>query len=152
MARPRIPPAKRFWAKVQKTDSCWLWTSGTARYGQFTIQTTKLAHRVAWELTHGKIPKGLQVLHHCDNQRCVRPDHLFLGTQQDNMDDMKTKGRGRWRVGSRHGMAKLTDADVLAIRTRYATGKVLQQTLANEYGVWQGAISRIIRRTGWRHI
>lgn len=92
---------ERFWARVQKTDGCWLWT-GTIRrkYGLFTFRKapakwiTRGAHRSSWEIHYGPIPAGLGVLHKCDNPPCVRPDHLFLGTQKDNMDDRVAKGHG----------------------------------------------------------
>jgi hypothetical protein len=94
--------ADRFWEKVDKTSECWLWTGSRYRsggYGQFAVEYDEgrqrhgRAHRVAWILTHGAIPAGMEVLHSCDNPICVNPDHLFLGTQQDNMDDMIAKGR-----------------------------------------------------------
>src|SRR5574342_284261 len=91
----------RFWARVQKTPTCWLWL-GTKRhlgYGVVRIGGTRqkrrsiLAHRFTWELMYGPIPPGLHVCHHCDNPPCVRPSHLFLGTQRDNMQDAMRKGR-----------------------------------------------------------
>lgn len=92
---------KRFWDKVNKTDDCWNWTGAVINsgYGTFFIAKVngvsrlKLAHRVAWELANGPIPEGLFVLHRCDNRRCVRPDHLFLGTAKDNTHDAMRKGR-----------------------------------------------------------
>jgi len=92
---------ERFWAKVDRTDDCWLWTAcrTTHGYGQFRPERSRgaQAHRVAWELTNGPIPAGMLVLHRCDNPPCVNPAHLFLGTQSDNMRDMYAKGRGRPR-------------------------------------------------------
>lgn len=89
--------AERFWEKVEKTDGCWLWTASLTNkgYGEFRLNEPSpiLAHRVAYELAHGPIPPGLFVCHHCDNPPCVRPDHLFLGTQKDNAQDMVRKGR-----------------------------------------------------------
>lgn len=92
----------RFFALIAKGDGCWTWTGATNRrngYGYFKRRDRRQmnTHRVAWEFAHGPIPDGLCVCHHCDNPRCVRPDHLFLGTQRENMQDMKAKGRGRRR-------------------------------------------------------
>lgn len=93
---PRPAPEQRFWAKVNKTEGCWLWTASRTHegYGMFSIQGRRhYAQRVAWMLTYGLIPEGMLVLHRCDNPPCCRPDHLFLGTHADNMADMATKGR-----------------------------------------------------------
>lgn len=115
---------ERFWSKVDRTGDCWTWT-GTRKeggYGQFHYggKTTK-AHRVAWILTSGAIPDGMCVLHHCDNPPCVRPEHLFLGTLSDNMQDCAAKGRCALqrdfpRTGLDNPRGKLTDFDVAVIR------------------------------------
>ncbi len=88
----------RFWRHVTKGPSCWEWHGAGSRgvhpYGTFGVQgATVRAHRFSWELHAGKIPEGIYVLHRCDNPRCIRPDHLFLGTQADNVADMIAKGR-----------------------------------------------------------
>jgi hypothetical protein len=86
----------RFWAKVQKTDGCWLWTACVVRrYGQFGVSSgvRMRAHRYSWELVHGAVPDGLWVLHRCDNPLCVNPEHLFLGDVGVNSRDMVAKGR-----------------------------------------------------------
>lgn len=107
MARPRVPIEQRFWAKVDKgePDECWEWTGAKSRgYGTITRDaadggTTALAHRVSWEIHNGPIPKnmsyhGMVVAHSCDNPACVNPNHLWLGTQGQNLKDMIEKGRG----------------------------------------------------------
>lgn len=122
------------------------------------------AHRLAWEIENGPIPDGLFVLHECDVPGCVNPSHLFLGTPKDNTQDMLRKGRctagapygdrNPMRVhdgllsGEKSGAAKLTASQVESIRARYATGET-QTSLAEEFRVRQGHISRIIRRTAW---
>jgi len=87
----------RFWSRVQKTEGCWLWTGcvNSTGYGSGTFgkARTHMAHRFSWEIAHGPIPDGLCVCHRCDNPRCVRPDHLFLGTRSDNQNDRVAKGR-----------------------------------------------------------
>ena len=87
------PVAVRFWEKVNKGESCWMWCASSRNkngYGALAIKRrSQLAHRVSWELNVGVIPDGMRVLHACDQPRCVRPDQLFLGTQRDNIADSK---------------------------------------------------------------
>lgn len=102
-AFPRIrkPLTQRFWAFVKKTKGCWLWIGTLAKgkwggYGSIRLPYGKgmiKAHRLSWEMRFGPIPKGLQVCHSCDNPACVRPDHLFVGTQSDNQKDCEKKKR-----------------------------------------------------------
>jgi len=94
---------KRFWDKVEKTDGCWLWTASKSEdgYGYFRFDGgMRKAHRMSWLFTNGEIPEGMFVCHSCDNPSCVNPEHLWLGTNQDNQDDMNEKGR--------HGFTKRT--------------------------------------------
>ena len=86
-----------FWDNVNMTGNCWLWQGGKTDSGYGIVSASpnpwRTAHRVAWELTNGPIPKGLFICHHCDNRLCVRPEHLFLGTAKDNLRDAIKKGR-----------------------------------------------------------
>lgn len=144
----RTPIEPRFWAKVNKTQTCWLWTAsctGQLNHGQFTLrrdgkQQHIYAHRFSWELANGPIPDGLWVLHHCDVPHCVNPDHLFLGDHTANMRDASVKGR----LHVAHTSRQLTPQDRLDIfhapRER-GTGVVL----ARRYGVTKTCIS-LIRR------
>jgi hypothetical protein len=96
--RAKVQPlVERFWARVRKGPECWEFAGPTRKgYGQLGVGSGRhiSAHRISWELANGPIPDGMQVLHTCDNPPCVNPAHLFLGTHQDNMDDMVAKGRG----------------------------------------------------------
>lgn len=102
MSRPQTPVTERFWNRVDKTlghgpkGECWVWVAGHDGYGYGAIRykgKSVVTHRVSWEMANGLIPDGMKVLHRCDNPPCVNPDHLFLGTHQDNMADMKEKKR-----------------------------------------------------------
>lgn len=96
------PLADRFWSKVDPTGHCWLWMGALNEHGYGVIHgPERLAPRTAWELTFGSIPDGLDVLHRCDNPPCVRPSHLWLGTQRDNTADMIAKGRAAWQKAAR---------------------------------------------------
>jgi hypothetical protein len=91
----KVPLSIRFWSKVKKTKTCWIWIAATNRgraYMAFNHRPVAAA-RVSWQMHKGKVKKGLFVLHKCDNPLCVRPSHLFLGTQTDNLADMRRKGR-----------------------------------------------------------
>jgi hypothetical protein len=134
---------KRFWSKVHKTDTCWLWTGSLRNgYGQSSMLHKPLyAHRLIWEMTYGPIPPGLQVLHKCDVRNCVRPDHLFLGTQADNVHDRINKGRTRV-------VTKLTANDVRAIRASQEKTSVL----ALRFGVSVSQICNVCRRFSWKDL
>lgn len=145
----------RFWSKVRRhpTD-CWEWQRAKNKqgYGVFalTSRTMVSAHRFAWMSAEGPIPEGLCVLHRCDNPKCVRPGHLFLGTFGDNNRDCSIKGR--WRGGSppgeRHGSARLSEKDVLFIRASHEKNV----PLARRFGVNRQTIADVRDRRTWRHI
>ncbi len=102
---------ERFWSYVNKTDGCWLWIGNRCPkgYGILAVKRRpKRAHRVSWEMHFGAIPEGLLICHRCDTPGCIRPDHLFIGTQQDNLDDMYQKGRGP--TGDKNGLRKHPEA------------------------------------------
>lgn len=126
--------------RVRFTESCWEWTGAKGSswsHGQFRRDGKLVyAHREAWRFWYGPIPKGMQVLHRCDNPPCVRPDHLFLGTQRDNMLDCQAKGRlviGS-RKGEDHPRARLTDRQVTALRAQYDAGASVA-SLSREWGL-----------------
>ena len=130
-------------------DECWGW-SGTTNldgYGGIRARDGKkmLAHRASWIVHRGPIPDGLDVLHHCDNPPCTKPDHLFLGTQVDNAADMVAKGR------ESRPSARLLPEQVVAIRARIFQGET-QASLAREFGVVGQTINEIATRRNWRHL
>ncbi len=116
------PVSERFWSKVTDAGSCWVWTAHRSRrgYGTFDVEgASQQAHRVAWALSHGPIPHGMLVCHHCDNPSCVRPEHLFLGTALDNSRDRIAKGRFPARHPRRQRTGRLRAGTAAAILARY---------------------------------
>lgn len=195
----------RFWSKVDKINSplpdqsnphyaglerCWVWTACKtgAGYGQLCINGKMiLTHRIAWTLEYGRIPvdesyNGTLVCHRCDNPKCCRADHLFLGTTKDNMRDKVAKGRSNPASGDRNGartqpwsrargethgtrtrpdriargeargLAKLTDAEVVIARDMYAAGGYSHRSLAAHFNVSHVTIGCAIRGDTWSHV
>lgn len=146
-----LPIEERFWSKVAKSeDGCWEWQGrpdkdGYGHIGAIDGREVK-AHRLSYEMAYGPIPEGMLVCHSCDNPPCVRPDHLFLGTSQQNTADMIAKGRM-----SLPG-AKITAETVRAIRDRYAMGNVTMRVLAEEFGVSTPGICLIVNRVTWKAV
>ena len=150
----------RFWEKIDMhgPDDCWLWQAHCTAQGYGVIMVgsrkdgtrrTVRAHRLAYELAVGPILAGLCVLHNCDNPTCVNPSHLYAGTQRDNMRDCYARGRqGERPRGENHGRAKLTDEDVLAIRTDSRT----QVVISADYDIGPAEVGRIKRRKTWAHV
>lgn len=145
--------SERFWSKVDKSGECWLWTAGKiCGYGQYTLpgRISSRAHRVSWAISNGEIPAGMLVCHKCDVKNCVRPDHLFLGTDKDNAADCVAKGRNT--KGQMVGRSRLNKEKVLAIRGKYKPRVYSQRRLAKEYGVSRSTIQTIIERRFWNHV
>lgn len=142
----------RFWGKVDKSGECWVWTAGRdpKGYGRIFLEgRAQIAHRVAWRLSFGAIPDGLFVCHHCDNPPCVRPSHLFLGTNADNSADRDRKGRtNNSTAGEANVNARLTAAQVRLIRESTKS----ERELGREFGVKGAAIGKARRRETWRHV
>jgi len=148
---------KRFEKKfIKHKNGCWQWVASTNNngYGKINVGgAMKLAHRVSYELYVGPIPHGSGyhgtcVLHKCDNRLCVNPDHLFLGTQEDNLLDMSKKNRFRALIGEKHGMSKLTEQDVLNIRGDNRASVAI----GRDYSVCSSLIRAIKRRELWAHV
>lgn len=144
---------ERFWNKVKKTQKCWKWLGAKGKGGYGKIMFS----RFSWELHYGPIPEGFVICHHCDNRICVNPHHLFLGTLGDNLEDMTKKGRRATGLkvahpGSKNPSAALTEQQVLEIRKRSTGARGEQTRLAEEYGITQVMIGRIINRKSWTHI
>jgi hypothetical protein len=136
---------------VDPETGCWNWTGVVSRegYGRTTIKgqwQSKTIHRLAWENANGPIPAGLLVCHRCDNRRCCNPDHLFLGTSQDNSDDMRSKGRSAY--GERHPQARLTEA----LAAEILISSEPNRTLAKRYGVPEYLISNVRHGISWGHV
>ena len=145
---------QRFWSKIDRTGGCWIWIakSNVKGYGQFSARKQRiLAHRWSYMEAFGPIPEGLFVCHHCDNPKCVRPNHLFLGTQADNLRDKAEKNRCRnqYSPGARGG--KVTRGPRVSNETReqivnaYLAGRDSQAKIGVEFGVRQTTVSKFVR-------
>ena len=144
----------RFEAKIAKGDGCWEWTASLAGkgYGQMKLpkqRKQEYSHRLAYMIYKGEIPKGIDVCHQCDNPKCCNPDHLFLGTRKENLQDMKQKNRHL--NGEKNAGAKLTEEDVVKIKACLAAG-MSQTQIAKAFNVQQMAISRIKTGDRWAHV
>ena len=153
---PVIPLADRLWARVDKSAEHWLWQGyiSSTGYGEIHIGRSlpKVStHRAAWIVTYGEIPEGQFVCHHCDIRACCRPDHLFLGTCAENLQDMVRKGRNKAYRGMEHAMGRLTDDQVREIRRLVADG-VPQTVIAVQYGVTSQFVSQLWRRVRRQYV
>lgn len=162
MATDTIPTPNFFEKHREKIefggpDDCWLWVAGKSRAGYGVVGTSLkvcYAHRKSYEAENGDgSVDGLVVRHKCDTPACVNPAHLEIGTQADNMRDMMKRGRNRQPKGSANGSAKLTEADVAAIRAEYVRGSRVHGAVAvaRRFKVCHTTIGSIVRREKWRH-
>ena len=153
----------RFLCRVDQRgpDDCWPWKAWRTKagHGRFCVWDSKrrrvigvMAHRAIWELEHGPIPNGLQVLHNCDNPPCCNPDHLKLGTVADNMRDRKNRGRYNTQPrGEKHWRARLTEAAIREMMRRRAKGETLK-ALSEAFGVDCSTVHLIAKGRNWQHL
>lgn len=162
----------RFWSKVNITanpDKCWEWQGWIHQkhkpYGIIWFEKRRQkAHRVAYRLQFGEIEKDLHVLHKCDNHKCVNPNHFFLGTNADNVADKVSKNRQArntgWKTGvknpfltgSKNHQSRLTEKQVIEIRTKYKFKEYPAKRLGDEYGVSKTCVLKIVNNKLWKHI
>jgi len=150
---------ENIWGKINKKSSseCWEWAGGLRDgYGRIKINYKNYnAHRLVYELTYGLIPKGMCVLHKCDNRKCCNPEHLFLGTNNDNVKDKVSKNRQSHisiNNGELCGTHKLITEQVVQIRLLYTTKKYSQRMLAKIYNVSQTTIWEILNNYTWKTV
>ena len=132
-------------------SGCWIWTACVDERGYGYVRSNgrmMRTHRASWLIHNGQIPKGLCVLHKCEVPSCINPNHLFLGTQQDNIKDMDNKGRRKSLKGESNHKAKLTESDIREIRKSTDNNK----NDSKKYGVLPWAISKVKNRDSWKHI
>lgn len=148
---------ERFMAKVEPelNSGCWLWAGGLTSDGYGVAQHRKkslLAHRVSYELFNGSAPSRALVCHRCDIRSCVNPVHLFVGTQADNMADMRLKGRASRKHGSQNGRAVLNEVAAREVSDLLKTGAFSAREIARSYGVSDSTVSRIKHGLCFRNI
>lgn len=152
----KISLTERFMKGFIEVNECWEWIKALNGPGYGVIvdenRIQRSAHRVSWEIYNGKIDAGKFVLHKCDNRKCVRPDHLYLGTQSQNMLDMYKKGRDHLARGENHRWSKLSKTDVLEIRKSYIPRICSWGKLAKKYNVSRSTIQKITNGRNWKSI
>lgn len=162
----------RFWSQVDKNGPiipyigtpCWIWigTNSSTGYGEFGANKDHYsAHRFSYQLHYGEIPNGFLVCHKCDNRPCIRPDHLFAGTQSDNIKDMYKKGRQNKNPkprnpecvprGERHHKTQLTTEKVIYIRELHESG-MSQREIARQLKIHHATVGHVVRREVWKHV
>lgn len=139
--------------RTDQTGDCWIWTGPRSTYGygalRYKGRRHSFAHRVMWQLMYGSIPSTLCVCHRCDNRLCIRPEHLFVGTNQENHEDKISKGR---QARGERGYAKLTESEVLEIRRLHESGAAGFRKIARQFGVSATNVKAIVLRQSWKHL
>lgn len=160
MGKPTMPLMDRLYSHVciDSVSGCWEW-NGTRRngYGRLIVgsrtdgtRKSESAHRLSYKINFGVIPDGMEVCHKCDNPACINPQHLFVGTRQDNVLDREQKGRNVVHTGEEKTNSKLTRKSVKDARWEYAHKRTSYQTLANRYGVSKRTIMNAIKGVTWK--
>ncbi len=157
---PTMPLEDRLYSKAVKNEwcGCWEWTGATRNgYGRIITGSRKdgtrrneSAHRLSYIVSVGEIPPGMEVCHKCDNPRCINPEHLFLGTKQDNMKDREEKGRNVIFTGEEQPRSKLTKKAVKDARWEHVFKGTSFQRLANRYGVSKKTMQNAIKGITWK--
>lgn len=153
---------KKFWSyvNIRGENECWEWTKsrsidgyGTISYTDGNLKKVLKSHRVAYELTYGPIPEGMEIRHYvCDNPPCCNPNHLLVGTHLDNLKDMELKGRRGASRGENNPKSVFTEPQVLEIRELYQKKGYTYKKIADIYGVWPNSIKNIITGKSWKHV
>lgn len=144
----------KFWQKIDRTGECWIWKRGRFKsgYGKVGYGCKQLrSHRIAFALSNGNIPDGLNVLHTCDNPPCCNPAHLWLGTDKDNAADCTAKNRRNPLMGSDNPVSKLSESVVLKMR-KYHTNDTSYAELGRRFGVSRDAARKAVIGITWKHV
>jgi hypothetical protein len=156
-----VAAKEKFFLGFKKVESgCWEWQKGKVEgYGALCVGsmagnnlTTALAHRLSYRLFVEKIPKGLLVLHRCNNRKCVNPEHLYAGTNQDNTNDKMRAGMALGATGESGGHSKLTEEDVIEMRKMRQETGMSYKKLANLFNVSDSAAWSACTKKTWKHI
>jgi hypothetical protein len=145
---------ERFFQKIKKTEACWIWTGrkNWKGYGEVKCNNKSYkSHRLSWIIHFGCIPEKMCILHKCDNPCCVNPNHLFLGTHQDNMIDMFQKGRGNRAFGTRVTPSKLNEEKVRSLRNDFYSG-MKRDDILMKYSISKRAMYLVAKRITWKHV